>query len=93
MVVRRTRGESSVQELSFGAVCLTADKMDLKFPTQLFINNQFVDSVKGGAMPGINPTTEEAIWSNVQVAIKEDVDQAVKAAKMAFQKDSECAAK
>ena len=31
------------------------------FPTQLFINNEFVDSVSGKTFPTINPVTEEKI--------------------------------
>uniref|UniRef100_A0A6G1SL03 10-formyltetrahydrofolate dehydrogenase n=1 Tax=Aceria tosichella TaxID=561515 RepID=A0A6G1SL03_9ACAR len=90
MVVRRTRGESSSgAELDYEPVRLTANKLELKFPNQLFINNKFVNSVKANnTMPSINPTTEESICE-VQVATKEDVDKAVKAAKLAFHKDSE----
>lgn len=89
MVVRRTRGESSSSTMvEYEAVVVNANKMELKFPNQLFINNKFVDSVKhNNVMDSINPTTEEAICK-VQVATREDVDKAVRAAKMAFDQDS-----
>lgn len=90
MVIRRLRGQdgSSSKGVQYTPVKLTANKMDLSFPTQLFINNQFVDSVKpNNTMDSINPTTEESICK-VQVATKEDVDKAVKAAKMAYDYNS-----
>lgn len=90
MVVRRTRGESATgSKVEYEPVVVNANKMELKFPNQLFINNRFVDSVKhNSVMDSINPTTEEVICK-VQVATKDDVDRAVKAAKMAFDQDSE----
>ncbi|GFS17957.1 aldehyde dehydrogenase, mitochondrial-like [Elysia marginata] len=50
---------------------------------QLFIDNNFVDSVNGKTIPVINPTNEEVICE-VQAADKEDVDLAVAAARKAF---------
>lgn len=90
MVIRRMRGESSLSsKVEYEAVLLHVNKMELKFPTQLFINNKFVDSVKpNNTMSSINPTTEEEICK-VQIASAEDVDRAVKAAKMAFDQDSD----
>lgn len=92
LVVRRTRGEASgsagkLQE-DYNPMRLHANKMDLSFPTQLFINNRFVDSVQHSKMDSINPSTEEVICQ-VQVAGREDVDRAVKAAKLAYDPDSE----
>ena len=90
LVIRRTRGESSSNlTVDYEPVTLVANKMELKFPTQLFINNKFVNSVKNDStMAIVNPTTEETIC-HVQVATKADVDRAVKAAKMASDKGSE----
>ncbi|KAF4533397.1 hypothetical protein B566_EDAN003690 [Ephemera danica] len=51
--------------------------------TQLFINNQFADSVKGKRFPCINPATGAQI-TEISEAEKEDVDLAVKAARAAF---------
>jgi aldehyde dehydrogenase (NAD+) len=60
-----------------------AKKVDIKY-TQLFINNEFVNSVSGNTFETINPATEEVITS-LQEAQKEDVDIAVKVARRAFE--------
>ena len=52
-------------------------------PTQLFINNEFVDAKSGTTFKTINPATEEVI-AEVQAAGKEDIDDAVRAASEAF---------
>ncbi|CAH8858556.1 unnamed protein product [Trichobilharzia szidati] len=52
--------------------------------TQLFINNEFVDSVSKKTFPTINPTNEQVIC-HVQEADKNDVNKAVESAKKAFQ--------
>ncbi|CAL1526967.1 unnamed protein product [Lymnaea stagnalis] len=51
--------------------------------TQLFINNEFVNSVSGKTFPTLNPATGQKI-ADIQEADKEDIDKAVKAAKDAF---------
>lgn len=56
--------------------------------TQLFINNEFVDSISGKTFPTYNPATEEEI-AQVQFAESADVDKAVAAARKAFQLGSE----
>ncbi|TGZ74088.1 hypothetical protein CRM22_001133 [Opisthorchis felineus] len=55
--------------------------------TQLFINNEFVNSVSGKTFPTINPATEEVIC-HVQEGDVEDVKKAVAAAKAAFRRDT-----
>ncbi|XP_070543502.1 aldehyde dehydrogenase 1A1-like [Ptychodera flava] len=52
--------------------------------TQLFIDNEFVNSISGKTFPTINPSTGEKIC-DVQEADKVDVDIAVRAARKAFQ--------
>lgn len=52
--------------------------------TQLFINNEFVNSLSGKTFPVMNPSTGEVI-ANIQEADKEDIDLAAKAARNAFQ--------
>ncbi|VXD21405.1 Aldehyde dehydrogenase, mitochondrial [Planktothrix serta PCC 8927] len=52
-------------------------------PTQLLINNEWVNSVSGRRFQTINPTTGEIIC-DVAEADAADVDQAVKAARTAF---------
>jgi len=56
--------------------------------TQIFINNQFVNSKSGKTFPDINPTTGEKVV-DVQEGDKADVDAAVAAAKKAFELGSE----
>merc|ERR1719284_443854 len=56
--------------------------------TKLFIDNKFVDSVKGATYTTINPATEEPICK-VAEGGKEDVDLAVEAARRAFKLGSE----
>jgi len=48
--------------------------------TQLFINGEFVDPIRGGSFPVFNPATGEIIV-NCSNATTEDVDKAVNAAK------------
>ncbi|XP_033750674.1 retinal dehydrogenase 2-like [Pecten maximus] len=55
--------------------------------TQLFINNEYVDSVSGKTFATINPSTGEKIIE-VQEGDKADIDKAVEAAKAAFKDDS-----
>lgn len=56
--------------------------VDVKY-TQLFINNEFVNSVSGKTFATLNPATGEKI-ADLQEADKADVDKAVAAAKKAF---------
>merc|ERR1719365_252344 len=56
--------------------------------TQIFINNEWVDSVSGKTFPTVNPTTGEVICQ-VQEGDKADVEKAVKAARTAFKMGSE----
>jgi len=52
--------------------------------TQLFINNEFVNSASGKTFPTVNPATGEVICQ-IQEADKADVDKAVAAARKAFE--------
>lgn len=56
--------------------------------TQLFINNEFVDSISGKTFATINPKNKKEICQ-VSEGFKEDVDVAVAAAKKAFERNSE----
>ncbi|XP_033763936.1 aldehyde dehydrogenase, mitochondrial-like [Pecten maximus] len=51
--------------------------------TQIFINNEFVNSVSGKTFPTLNPCTEEKI-ADIQEGDKEDIQKAIDAAKEAF---------
>ncbi|CAN8026289.1 unnamed protein product [Ixodes persulcatus] len=56
--VLRSRGGSGTPTLVFDPVVVKANGMDVSFATQLFINNQFVDSSSGKTADIINPTDE-----------------------------------
>jgi len=55
--------------------------------TQVFINNEFVNSKSGKTFPDVNPTNGDKIV-DVQEGDKADVDAAVQAARKAFALDS-----
>ena len=55
------RGGDTKPVFTYDAIKLTANKLDLEFPHQLFINGQFVDATGGKVLKSINPTTEELI--------------------------------
>ncbi|XP_046737958.1 aldehyde dehydrogenase 1A1-like isoform X1 [Diprion similis] len=56
--------------------------------TQIFINNEFVDSVSGKKFATVNPCTEK-ITAEISEGDKADIDKAVAAAKKAFARGSE----
>jgi aldehyde dehydrogenase (NAD+) len=56
---------------------------DLEIPTGIFINNEFRPSSSGETIPTICPATAKPIVE-IAHATKEDVDEAVKAAREAF---------
>lgn len=64
-----------------------SSKINVEF-TQLFINNEFIDSKSGNKFPTYNPATEEII-AEVQEADETDVNLAVEAAHEAFKLGSE----
>lgn len=57
---------------------------NIKLKTQLFIDGEFVDGVKGQKIPVLNPATEEVI-AEVSEATEEDVEKAIRAAKRGFE--------
>ncbi len=56
-------------------------------PTQLFIGGRFRDAHSGGTFATVNPATEE-ILAHVAMADAADVDAAVRAARLAFNRES-----
>ena len=60
---------------------MTANNMELKFPNQLFVNNEFIDASDGGTFATINPADESTICQ-VAKATVEDTDYAVHCAKV-----------
>lgn len=92
LVMLRLRGQdssgSSKGKIEYDATVVQANKMVVRFPTQLFINNKFVSSLGNKTMACINPTDESTIC-HVQAATSEDVDRAVNAARRAADDNSE----
>jgi len=82
-VTHRSRGGSDKPVFTYTPVKIHANKMDLEFPNQLFIDGKFVDSSDGKVLNTINPATEELICE-VQCAGPADVDKAVESAEVAF---------
>ncbi|XP_026314184.1 cytosolic 10-formyltetrahydrofolate dehydrogenase [Hyposmocoma kahamanoa] len=78
------RGGNGAKEVVYEGVEMGVNKMRIKFPTQLFIDGQFVNSDSGKSMEIVNPT-DESVICKVQCASISDVDRAVKAAKKAFE--------
>lgn len=83
MAVLKSRGGSGNKEMVYDGIEMDVNKMKIKFPTQLFINGEFVNSDSGKTLTIVNPTNESVICK-VQSASINDVDKAVKAAKKAF---------
>jgi len=83
-VIKRGRGIEDKEPFTYTAVELTANKMNLRFPNQVFIDNEFVDASDGVSYNTINPA-DESVICKVSKATKEDVNRAVEAAKEAFE--------
>lgn len=77
------RGGAAKEELAFDAVRMHANKMDLTFPRQLYIDGRFVDGSSGKRLKLFNPN-DESLICEVETATKADVDKAVAAAEKAF---------
>ncbi|XP_038217336.1 cytosolic 10-formyltetrahydrofolate dehydrogenase [Zerene cesonia] len=84
VAILKARGGSGNQEIVYDGVELEVNKMKIKFPTQLFINGEFVNADSGKKLTLINPSDESVICT-VESASKNDVDKAVKAAHKAFE--------
>ena len=77
------RGANASQTISYEAVELRANNMDLRFPRQLFVDGKFING-RGKPIVSVNPHDESQICA-VESASVEDVDLAVMAAKRAFE--------
>ncbi|XP_077355584.1 mitochondrial 10-formyltetrahydrofolate dehydrogenase [Festucalex cinctus] len=83
MFVRKMRGEEEEEELVIDHVTKDVNNMTVKMPYQCFINGAFVDAENGKTYDTVNPTDGSAICK-VSYSSVGDVDQAVAAAKQAF---------
>uniref|UniRef100_H2YPX1 Aldehyde dehydrogenase domain-containing protein n=1 Tax=Ciona savignyi TaxID=51511 RepID=H2YPX1_CIOSA len=81
---RVSRGLEVEEELDVDYAEKTVNGKLLKMPHQLFINNEFVDSSNNDEYNTINPA-DESVICKVSKATVEDVDEAVEAAKEAFE--------
>ncbi|CAG2215509.1 ALDH1L [Mytilus edulis] len=83
-LVKRNRGIDDKEPLVFDAVKMHVNDMDISFPRQLFIDNEFVDASSGATFNTINPSDESVICS-IAKGTPDDVNRAVEAAKVAFE--------
>lgn len=60
MTIKR-RGGDTKPKFEYNAFKMHVNNMDIAFPTQLFIDGQFVDATSGKFLHSINPATEELI--------------------------------
>ncbi|XP_071440241.1 cytosolic 10-formyltetrahydrofolate dehydrogenase [Hetaerina americana] len=84
VVVMKSRGDHLKKAISYESFKINVNNMDISFPTQLFINGEFVNSSSSKTLKSINPS-DESLICQVQSASVEDVDKAVNAAKCAFE--------
>lgn len=83
-LVLKLRGSSSATKLDFTPTIVNIDKKrSVSFPTQLFINNKFVNASQKATTTVVNPS-DESVICQVQCATRDDVDRAVQAAHAAF---------
>lgn len=68
------------------SVCKPVTNPEIKY-NQIFINNEYVNSVSGKVFPTVNPATGEKI-TDVQEGDQADVEKAISAAKAAFKRGS-----
>lgn len=60
-VVLKSRGGAASKEVVYDAVVMHVNNMDVKFPTQLFIDGEFVNAEGGRTIDSINPADESVI--------------------------------
>lgn len=58
IVIMKSRGEVDNKEVEFDAMKMHVNNMDISFPHQLYINNEFVTSSHGKVLRLINPNDE-----------------------------------
>lgn len=80
VILSRGGGETVFE---YDAVKMRVNNLDLEFPHQIFIGNQFVDALSGKTSKTINPN-DESVICEVAYGGRADVDVAVSAAKAAF---------
>ncbi|XP_017859367.1 PREDICTED: cytosolic 10-formyltetrahydrofolate dehydrogenase isoform X2 [Drosophila arizonae] len=81
--LRQGSGGAGGKQVEYKGFQLKANKRDIRVPTQLFINGEFVDAEKNRVLDIVNPT-DETVLCEVACASTNDVDKAVQAAHKAF---------
>ncbi|KRG03008.1 cytosolic 10-formyltetrahydrofolate dehydrogenase isoform X2 [Drosophila mojavensis] len=81
--LRQGSGGAGGKQVEYKGFQLKANKRDIRVPTQLFINGEFVDAEKNRVLDIVNPT-DETVLCEVACASVNDVDKAVQAAHKAF---------
>ncbi|XP_061419040.1 mitochondrial 10-formyltetrahydrofolate dehydrogenase-like [Lethenteron reissneri] len=84
MVVRRLRGEDRTEELAVDHVVKEVNNLTVRIPHQCFIDGKFVDAETSKTYDTVNPT-DGSVICKVAFASVADVDEAVAAAKRAFE--------
>lgn len=83
-LIEVSRDASGTKTVSYDPVEMAANNLNIKFPKQLFINGEFVNSEDGKTLECINPS-DESVICQVQCAGEKDVQKAVEAAYYAFE--------
>ncbi|KAF7495309.1 Cytosolic 10-formyltetrahydrofolate dehydrogenase [Sarcoptes scabiei] len=83
--LRKSSDANDLPRLQYDGIEICANRLKIKCPNQLFINNKFIDSSEpNNTFPTINPN-DESVICQVQCANEKDVDLAVRAAQEAFE--------
>jgi len=83
-VVANLRGGSGSAGVQYDPIVLNVNNMEVSFPHQMFVNGQFIDCLSGRTSDIVNPT-DESIICKVSSGGVEDVNNAVEAARVAFE--------
>ncbi|ALC39251.1 CG8665 [Drosophila busckii] len=81
--LRQGSGLTGGQQLEYEGFTLNANKRQIRVPTQLFINGQFVPAQGNKTLDIVNPSDEQLLCQ-VSCASAQDVDKAVQSAHDAF---------
>ncbi|ESN92688.1 hypothetical protein HELRODRAFT_108094 [Helobdella robusta] len=84
LVVMKNRGISLEKEFVYDSIEMMVNNRAIRFPHQLFINNEFIHSSDNSTFNTINPATEEVICKIAKATV-DDVEYAVEAANEAFE--------
>ncbi|KAH8251269.1 hypothetical protein KR032_004830, partial [Drosophila birchii] len=82
-ILRQGSGGSGGKQVDYEGFTLKANKRQIRVPTQLFVNGEFIDAEGQRSLDIVNPT-DETVLCQVASASANDVDKAVQAANAAF---------